>query len=144
MATTNIGMINQAAFVADPNSVSRSYGRQIDWAHVSAVDSLTGKKHIPAGTVCGELISGNGTISPRVVTTNPATCILTTAAYQDDPTAAATGYGTLKGGVLYENLLPDATGGPPKTLPAAFKTELAAAGCYFTWEEYQDTRTTLV
>ena len=92
MATTTIGLINQAPFIADPNSVHRNTGRQIDWAHVSTTDPATGKKYIPAGTVCGELISaGAGTISPRVVTTNPATCILATAAYEDDPTAAATG-----------------------------------------------------
>lgn len=144
MATSVIGLINQAPFIADPASISQNTGRQIDWANVSTTDPATGKKYIPAGTACGELLSTNGTISPRVVTTNPATCILLTAAYEDDPSAAATGYGCLVGGVLFENLLPQASGGPPKTLAAAIKTELANAGCFFTWEKYSDTRTTLV
>lgn len=52
---------------------------------------------------------------------------------------ALTGFGVVVGGVLYENLLPDATG-TPKVLPAQYKTELTAAGCTFKFAQYGDSR----
>jgi hypothetical protein len=130
--------VSRPGFVADPNSMERTSGRQIDWANVGAgyIDATTGKKVLPGGTVVGTLL-GAGLISPRVVTTNPATEILVSNAIEGDPSAAKSGYGTYKGGVVYEALLPDATGSP-KTLPGALKTELAAAGCTFKFEKYSD------
>jgi hypothetical protein len=99
-------------------------------------------KYVKGGTVMGELL-GAGKISPRIVTTNPASCILLADAREDAVEDALSGYGILLGGPIYENLLPDATGGPPATLPAAFKTELAAAAgaTGFGWHTYQDTTT---
>jgi hypothetical protein len=44
------------------------------------------------------------------------------------------------GGVVFENLLPDAAGGPPKTLAAAIKNELDASRCTFKYETYEDNR----
>lgn len=135
-------VVSRADFVADPNSMERnSGGRQIDWANVGAgyLDSATGKKVLPGGTVVGELL-GAGKISPRVVTTNPATGILQTTAIEGDKGAGYTGYGVYVGGVIYEALLPDATGSP-KTLLAAMKTELASAGCTFKYMGYADNRT---
>lgn len=100
------------------------------------------RKILRAGTAMGELL-GAGKISPRVVTTNPATCLLATDAREDDPTAALSGYGVIKGGIVYENLLPDATGGPPAALAAAVKTELqtAGVGTGFGFVVYADTTT---
>jgi hypothetical protein len=141
ITTTNLGT---PRFVADEHSITRSNGgRQVDWANVPAsapylqADGV--RKLIRAGTAVGELL-GSGKISPRVVTTNPATLILETDAYEGDLSAAASGYGCIDGGNLYENLLPDSTGGPPRALASALKTELTAAGCRFKFYTYQDDR----
>lgn len=127
-----------ASFVADPHSLDRNDGRQVDWANVSATNA-DGHKYIPAGTVVGDLL-GTGKISPRVVTTNPAIGILEAEAIEGDTTAALSGYGVLVGGVFFENLLPDATGGPPKTLATAIKTELGSAGTGFAFIVHEDSR----
>lgn len=130
--------LSRPGFVADQHSVERTDGVQIDWANVSAayLDSVTGNKVLPAGTVVGTLL-GAGKVSPRVAVTNPAAAILISTAIQNDRSAAKSGYGIYKGGVLYETLLPDAAGSP-KTLPAAFKTELNAADCTFKFIPYAD------
>lgn len=101
----------------------------------------SGAKFLPAGTVVGTLLDGTGKAAPRIVTTNPAIGILETNA-TDDPKSSdsSTGYGILIGGVIYENLLPEATG-TPKVLASAVKTELAAAGTGFAFQQYADTRT---
>jgi hypothetical protein len=127
-------------FVADHGSVSRlGGGAQVDWASVSNdyIDDVTGKKVLPAGTVVGSLL-GDGLISPRVVTTNPAIGILETVAHEDDP--CISGYGVLTGGQFWENLLPDATGNP-KTLASAVKTELNANGTGFAFQQYSNSLT---
>jgi hypothetical protein len=133
---------SRAGFIVDHNSMESSEGRQIDWANVAVgyVDSATGKKVIPAGTVMGELLGGGKKISPRVVTTNPAVGILATNAVEGDRADSYSGYGMYIGGVVYEALLPDSTGSP-KTLPAAMKTELNTAGCTFKYRTYEDNRT---
>lgn len=136
-----------AAFIADANSIDRNGGRMVDWASVVAgagvVPALNsaGKKWLKAGTAVGDLLS-TGKIQPRIVTTNPAIGFLETDAVEDDLQDAASGYAVIVGGVLYENLLPDATGGPPKVLPAAIKTEVqtAGVGTAFSFQEYQDVR----
>jgi hypothetical protein len=96
----------------------------------------SGPKVLKAGTVVGELL-GSGKVSPRVVTTNPATGILVATAIQDDRSAALSGYGVYNGGNVYEALLPDASG-DPRVLASAIKTELATAGCTFQYEVYAD------
>lgn len=105
-----------------------------------AVVAGTGAKFLPAGTVVGTLL-GAGKASPRIVTTNPAVGILETNA-TDDPNApdSYSGYGVIVGGVIFENLLPEASGGPPKVLASAVKTELAAAGMGWVWQAYSDSR----
>jgi hypothetical protein len=124
------------------NAAFRTGGKQIDWANVGAgyVDAATGKKIIPSGTAMGTLL-GSGKMSPRVVTTNPAVGLLEGDAIEDDLVHSLSGYGLMVGGVVYENLLPDATGGPPAVLAAGIKTELQA-NCAMGWqfEVYQDTR----
>lgn len=140
MGTRTTTRVGRPGFVVDASSIRLNSGRQIDWANVAAgfIDAATGKKVLPAGTVIGELL-GNGKISPRVVTTNPATGILATTAIQDDRSAALSGYGVIVGGVIYEALLPDSSGAP-KVLAAAIKTELDAAACTFQFERYEDNR----
>lgn len=97
-----------------------------------------GAKKLKAGTVVGELL-GTGKISPRVVTTNPATGILETDAVEDDTSAAISGYGVIIGGAVYEALLPEASGSP-RVLASAVKTELNAAGTGFAFLAYSDAR----
>lgn len=97
----------------------------------------SGSKTLPAGTRVGELL-GNGKISPRIVSTNPAFGILETDAIEDDPKAPLSGYGVLRGGHLYENLLPGATGSPA-VIASGEKTELAANSAGFLFSQYQNT-----
>ncbi len=130
---------SRPGFIADPGSITRNSGRQIDWANVAdSYKNADGKKVLPAGTVIGELLGG-GKISPRVVTTNPATGILESTAVEGDVSASRSGHGVIVGGVLYENRLPDASG-DPKKLAAAVKTELNAAGTGFAFEQFGDSR----
>lgn len=140
MGRTNLNL-SGLPFVVDPHNTPRDNGHQIDWANVAdTYKNASGKKVLPAGTVVGSLL-GAGKISPRVATTNPAIGLLQTAAIEDEETAAATGYGIFRGGVFYENLLPDATGGPPKRLAAAVVSELNASGTGYSFMDYTDTRT---
>lgn len=100
-----------------------------------------GPKSIPAWTAMGAGAAangGNGPLYPRVAGTNPATCLLATAAVENSRNDARSGYGVALGGVFYENNMPDATGSP-RALPAAIKNELAAAGTGFAWRRWQDT-----
>lgn len=96
----------------------------------------SGPKVLKAGTVVGEAL-GSGKVSPRVASTNPATGILVTTAIEDDRSAAISGYGVYVGGVVYESLLPDASGSP-RTLASGIKTEFATALCTFQFEAYAD------
>lgn len=102
----------------------------------SAVITGTGYKMIPAGTRMGAA-GTNGRIYPRVLTSNPAQMILATNAREDGEYGARDSYGVFLSGVLYENLMPGATG-TPKVIPTAEKTELATAGCFFTYRQYRD------
>lgn len=128
-------------FIADEQTVTRGSGVQIDWANVNvSYKESDGLKFLRAGTVVGELLGG-GKASPRIITTNPATGVLETDAKEGDMNAALTGYSVIRSGHLYENLMPDSTGGPPKTLPSAFKTELQTnCPMGFHFSTYQDTR----
>lgn len=141
MPTTDSFNVSRQAFVADRDSLTKDTGHTIDWANVDvAFQDDTGKKHIPAGTAMGELLSGNGSISPRVVTTNPATCLLATDAHEGAQADALSGYGVIRGGVIYENLLPDAAGDPAE-LDADVKTELQDAGTGYSFVQYVDDTT---
>lgn len=96
----------------------------------------SGPKVLKAGTAIGEAL-GSGKISPRVASTNPATGYLVSTAIEDDKSAALSGYGVYIGGVVYEDLLPDASSG---TVPSGIKSELVTAGCTFQYEAYSDDR----
>lgn len=112
----------------------------------AAIVAGTGPKFLPAGTVVGMKKSRDATpsleqISPRVVTSNPAEGILASDAVENDQSAALTGYGVIRGGSIYENLLPEATG-TPKVLASAVKNELqtAGVGTGFMFLQYSDSR----
>jgi hypothetical protein len=131
---------SRAAFIADPHSIDRhGTGVQIDWTNVSsAYEDADGHKVLPAGTVVGSLL-GSGKVSPRVDSTNPAVGILETGAREGNTASPGGGMvGMLVAGNLYENLLPEAAG-TPKVLSSDVKSELAAAGCRFYFQQYADT-----
>lgn len=134
--------VGSPSFIADFPSIVRSAGgHQIDWPNIVADGTygVTGARRIPAGTVVGTTL-GSGKLRPRVVTTNPAVGILETDAVEDDKSAALSGYGVIRGGHVYENLLPEAAGGPPRVLADAVKTELRAAGGAWIFSQYADVR----
>ena len=133
-------------FVADWESVDRDTGHTIDWANVPDDGTYgvagSGKRVIPAGTRMGDA-GTNGRIYPRVLTTNPAKFLLATDAVEDTDGLHGhlnrQSYGVIRGGVIYENLLPGAAGAPA-VIPAAEKTELqtAGVGTGFAFVQYRD------
>jgi len=86
-------------------------------------------------------VSGQNTVmnSNGMTWRHVAVGMLETDASRDDPAATQGGYSVLVGGVVYENLLPDASGNP-KRIPQALKDELRLAGCTFKFVEYRDSR----
>jgi hypothetical protein len=100
-----------------------------------------GKRAIKAGTVMAELSSGK--VVPRADRPGSETSIglLTTEALEDSQAAGLSGYGLIVGGVVYENLLPEASG-TPATINATYKTELqtAGVGTGFAFIQYGDDR----
>lgn len=87
----------------------------------------TGAKTIQAGTVMAELSTGK--IVPRADRpgSETATCILENTCVEDERSDALSGHGCIIGGVLFENLLPEATGSPA-VIDSTFKSELQTAG----------------
>jgi hypothetical protein len=105
----------------------------------TAILAGTDDLSIPASTCMAELSSGK--VVPRAIRPGSETAIgfLATSASQNDHSAALSGYGIIVGGMLYENLLVDATGSPA-VLPAQYKTELqtAGVGTGFGFTQYAD------
>lgn len=133
MGWTSTTYVGTPVFVADPPSIVRNTGGQIDWASVpSGYAGASGKKVIKAGTVLCQL--ANGKYIPRVDRpgTEEAVGLLISTATEDSLVDALTGYGILVGGVIYENLLPEDI--------TLFKTELATNGAGFVWVQYSDSR----
>lgn len=140
MAQRTSGVVSEPGFIADHASITRNDGRQVDWAAVNAafIDAATGKKRLPAGTPVGETSAG-GKIAERVVTTRPAIGLLATDAVEGDRVAALSGYGVLKGGVIYKDLLPVVLPvATPVVIDATTISELNAAGTGFAFERYTD------
>jgi hypothetical protein len=104
----------------------------------TAIVAGSGDKFIPAGTRMGGGANwfGGGPMWPRSAS-NPAACLLATDAIENSRAVPRSGYGVIVGGVIFENLLPGATG-TPKRIASAERTELAAAGTGFTWRQYGD------
>jgi hypothetical protein len=130
----NLQNLATPGFLVDYHSMIIGTGRQIDWAKtpVSYVDPVTGKKRIPAGKIVVTLPSGlavphDSTDADAATSTDVA--LLTTSADEEywKVDSSMTGYGTIKGGVIYENMLPDSTGNP-KVIPTALRNRLLASG----------------
>ncbi len=97
---------------------------------------LSGRQVKPGTWMC-ELTDGR--IVPRAVRPNSETAkyLLATFANEDSPTDAATGYGVIASGSIYENLLPESTGSP-KVSPSGYVTEALAHGGYWLMSQYSD------
>jgi hypothetical protein len=85
-----------------------------------------------------DFVSGDE-INVTIAQTDGSTCagLIITSATEGSLTDAATGYGMLIGGVVFENLLPDAVA---SVITAAQKAALIGVGQGFTFETYSDTR----
>ena len=133
--------VSTPGFLADSTTFVRGTGRQIDWDQVPAsYENADGVKELKAGTVLS--VQADDTAFPRAaadVATTPAHTaqeILQSGAREDSETDALTGYGTIVGASIYENLLPDFGNADFGT----FKTELEDAGTGFTWRTFADNR----
>lgn len=95
----------------------------------------TGAKVIPAGKIMAELSSGK--LIPRDsdnISSETSTHILEATAVEDDESSDL-GHGSLVGGVIYEDMLPDAS----HASFATWKGELNAVGVgHFVWQDYAD------
>lgn len=96
---------------------------------------------IPAGTIMCR--TSAGLMIPRSVGsgsgTEVSTEILRSDAIENSPVAAKSGYGSIKGGGMYENLMPDADSSGD--VSSTYKTELNTAGCTFWFTDWSDSRT---
>ena len=127
MATRTTQTLGTPGFVADPESVRLSTGRQVDWESVAAGRG----GELPAGIIVVEVADK---IIPRAdADSGPAYGILLTHASEDSDTDALTGYGVAIGGHFYENLLAEAD-------DSAFADYVAELSVLFTFEDYEDTR----
>lgn len=142
MATRTTLAISRPGFVVDWQAVERLSGGQIDFALTGAgfIDATTGKKRIKAGTVMGQNATSKKWAPHGTATFTGRYAILQTDANEGAESESLSGYGFFVGGVLYENLLPEAAGGPPAVLPGTRKADLAASGCTFKYEIYADNR----
>lgn len=132
MAERTSQYVSTPSFIADPASVDRSTGRQIDWDNVpSSFAGADGKKVIPAGHRVYE--TAEGKILPVTQAEDPVFGLIETNAIQDDKSAALSGYGVIVGGVVYTELLPE-------ELAAEDLEALAEVGTGFAFETYSDSR----
>jgi hypothetical protein len=92
-----------------------------------------------ADTFTYAAVGANATATGTIIASRAATEILETDATDLNLAESYSGYGSLIGGVLYVNLLPDATG-TPKVLPAQYVTELKNANCTFKFVQYANTQ----
>lgn len=95
-----------------------------------------------ANTFTYDADGADDTSSGTVTITFVAHGFIATPARENSKTDSYSGYGMIIGGVLYENLLPDAVGGPPALLPDQIKEDLSATGVStgFVFEIYSDSR----
>ncbi|MVN88630.1 hypothetical protein GO986_17990 [Deinococcus sp. HMF7620] len=128
------------AFVADRSSMDTfGTGVQINFAlFTDAKYGTAGSRRIPAGTAIEP--TGNGTTGvylcgPAAGTAGKPQLLLKTDAEEDSRADAASGYGAYAGGVVYETLLPDASGSPRALANATVRTALATRFVFMTYED---------
>ena len=138
--TTNV---SRPGFIVDPQSVDLLDGRQIDWDTVAAGwANSNGDKELPGGTLV--VIQADGTLRPRADDGVAALGageeiggLLATAAVENSKTAALSGYGVIRGAIVYEELLPDYGNA---NWAGTYRAELIAAGKGFDLQPYNDNR----
>lgn len=116
----------------------------ISGANLSYVNGRVVIATVPtANTFTYAAVGADATATGTIVATRAAVGLLVSNALEGDTQAAMTGYGIYIGGVVYENLLPDASG-TPKVLSTALKTDLQYAGNTTGWAfvAYADSRAT--
>lgn len=141
LTLTNVAVASNVATATKTNH-GFVEGEQIfiEGADLAYVNGLKTIATVPdADTFTFTATGSNATASGTITAARVATEILETEANENQSVAALSGYGTLVGGVLFENLLPDATSSPKK-LPAQYKEELKSAGCTFKFHQYADSR----
>jgi hypothetical protein len=101
--------------------------------------SGSGKRTILSGTVME--IQSDGKMIPTQDASGGTAAhgLLIATAVEESRVAALSGHGLVIGGVVYDNLLPEAVGSP-KVLPSGLKTALAAGSKGFVYRQYQDSR----
>jgi hypothetical protein len=145
MPTTTSYQLGRAPWLVDWENTPRDLGHQIDWGSVSATRiNSAGKKYVPDGSIMALLASGkmiprdDVDISPAPgdqLGTETAVGLLLGEANEADRTDALTGYGLLRGGVVYENILPDKA----HASFAAWLGEMAANGSHFIYLTHVNT-----
>ena len=122
--------VSHPGFIVDMNSIVRENGVSIDWDKVDA--DAKGDKYIKGGTLMCE---GPDGVYPRSKEAGAvlATLILTTDASTVTPTDALNGYGALRAGYFYKNLLPESS-------DANFDTYISELGPMFQFQTYKDVR----
>jgi hypothetical protein len=86
-----------------------------------------------ANTFTYEATGSNATATGTILAARVAKGLSATNATENSTSDSASGYGTIIGGNIYDNLL-------PVTLDATVKAELNAAGTGFAFETYEDSR----
>ncbi|AWN22205.1 hypothetical protein DKM44_02280 [Deinococcus irradiatisoli] len=129
------------AFVADRASMETfGTGVQLDFTKFTdAKYGTAGTRRIPAGTIIEPVTTVGAPAylcGPASGTAGNLALILKQDAEEDSKADAVTGYGAYSGGVVYQTLLPDATGNP-RVLSSALKTQL---GTFFRLMTYEDRR----
>lgn len=151
MATTTT-VIGAPDFVADHNTKDIDQGHVIDWANVddAFINATTGKKEIPAGQIMMRTTggtyanshTGDAMIPSLLAADTEILGLLAAAATEDRTSDSLSGHGVITSGTVFENLIPNAAGGPPAVLAAGYKTSLndITVGRGFTFRLYYDSR----
>lgn len=143
-ASTTLTSVVVASNVATATKTSHGYSvGDVVYISGSNLAYANGTKTIlsvaDANTFTYEATGSNATATGTILANRSARGITVSNATENSKSDSASGYGTIVGGNLYENLLPEATG-TPKVLSDQVKTELNANGTGFAFEQYQDTR----
>lgn len=134
--------ISRPTWLVDWKNTPRDLGHPVDWDSADPERAnAQGKKYIPDGTIMA-LLDGGAMIPAADVGLDleggnqtgaeTAVGLLIGEANESDRSDALTGYGLLRGGVVYENLLPDAEDEDFET----WLGEMAANGSVFVYTSH--------
>jgi hypothetical protein len=129
--------ITKPGFLVEQGNAARDPGRQVDWdAFGASYENEFGNVELKQGMVVS-LDDTSGKIIPRNTgDSDLAEGILASSANEDSDEDSLSGYGLIRGGVVYEDLI-DLDGGTLSTI----KTELNDNNPYgFNFASYNDDR----